>query len=53
MRTELGELQVLDAHAHFFSQPFFLQFVRALQGDLLEIITYRPRPSRAETCSPG
>jgi hypothetical protein len=34
MKTALGELQVLDAHAHFFSQPFFLQFVRALQGDL-------------------
>jgi predicted TIM-barrel fold metal-dependent hydrolase len=32
MKTEWGEVTVLDAHAHFFSQPFFMQFVQALQG---------------------
>lgn len=34
MNTEWGEMPVLDAHAHFFSQPFFLQFVQALRGTL-------------------
>jgi predicted TIM-barrel fold metal-dependent hydrolase len=34
MRTDLGEMRVLDAHAHFFSRPFFLQFVRALEAQL-------------------
>jgi len=34
MRTEFGDLQVLDAHAHFFSQPFYMQFVRVLQEGL-------------------
>jgi predicted TIM-barrel fold metal-dependent hydrolase len=34
MKTELGEMQVLDAHAHFFSQPFFHQFVQALGNEL-------------------
>ncbi len=30
MNTELGEMAVLDAHAHLFSQPFFMQLVEAL-----------------------
>jgi predicted TIM-barrel fold metal-dependent hydrolase len=34
MKTEWGEVSVLDAHAHFFSQPFFMQFVQALGGTL-------------------
>jgi predicted TIM-barrel fold metal-dependent hydrolase len=34
MNTEWGEVQVLDAHAHLFSQPFFMQFVQALRGTL-------------------
>jgi hypothetical protein len=34
MNTEWGEVQVLDAHANFVSQPFFMQFVQALRGTL-------------------
>jgi uncharacterized protein len=34
MKTELGEMRVMDAHAHFFSYPFFLQFVEALRQQL-------------------
>jgi uncharacterized protein len=34
MNTEWGEVPVLDAHAHFFSQPFFMQFVQALRATL-------------------
>ena len=34
MKTELGEMRVIDAHAHFFSQPFFHQFVEALGKEL-------------------
>jgi predicted TIM-barrel fold metal-dependent hydrolase len=34
MNTKWGEVQVLDAHAHFFSQPFFMQFVQALRATL-------------------
>jgi uncharacterized protein len=34
MQTEFGELRVLDAHAHFFSHPFFMQFVDALRQEL-------------------
>jgi predicted TIM-barrel fold metal-dependent hydrolase len=30
MNTAWGELPVLDTHAHFFSKPFFMQFVQAL-----------------------
>jgi hypothetical protein len=34
MKTELGEMRVIDAHAHFFTQPFFQQFVEALRKEL-------------------
>ena len=34
MNTELGEMRVMDAHAHFFSHPFFMQFVEALRQEL-------------------
>ncbi len=34
MKTELGEMRVMDAHAHFFSYPFFMQFVEALRPAL-------------------
>ncbi len=34
MKTELGEVGVLDAHAHFFSHRFFMQFVEALRQTL-------------------
>jgi predicted TIM-barrel fold metal-dependent hydrolase len=34
MRTELGEMRVIDAHAHFFSHPFYMQFVEALKQEL-------------------
>jgi hypothetical protein len=34
MKTDLGEMRVMDAHAHFFSYPFFLQFVDALRQQL-------------------
>ncbi len=34
MKTELGEMRVIDAHAHFFSHPFFMQFVEALRREL-------------------
>lgn len=34
MNTEWGDVQVLDAHAHFFSRPFFMQFLPALQATL-------------------
>src|SRR5574337_612787 len=33
MKTELGEMRVIDAHAHFFSQPFFRQFVEPLKEE--------------------
>lgn len=41
MKTELGEMRVIDAHAHFFSQPFFLQFVEPLKKDLPSDDPYR------------
>jgi predicted TIM-barrel fold metal-dependent hydrolase len=41
MKTKLGELRVLDAHAHFFSRPFFLQFVEALRTNLPTDDPYR------------
>jgi predicted TIM-barrel fold metal-dependent hydrolase len=41
MKTELGELRVVDAHAHFFSRPFFLQFVEALRTNLPTDDPYR------------
>jgi len=41
MRTELGEMRVVDAHAHFFSHPFFMQFVEALRQDLGRDDPYR------------
>lgn len=34
MKTEFGEMRVIDGHAHFFSQPFFVQFVEALRKEL-------------------
>jgi predicted TIM-barrel fold metal-dependent hydrolase len=34
MRTDLGELRVLDAHAHFFSFRFFQTLVDALRDQL-------------------
>src|SRR5574342_667368 len=34
MQTAFGEMRVLDAHAHFFSHPFFSQFVEALRREL-------------------
>ena len=41
MKTELGEMRVIDAHAHFFSYPFFMQFVEALKQDLPREDPYR------------
>jgi predicted TIM-barrel fold metal-dependent hydrolase len=41
MKTELGEMRVIDAHAHFFSQPFFMQFVEALKKELPSDDPYR------------
>ena len=41
MKTELGEMRVLDAHAHFFSRPFFMQFVEALGKKLPSDDPYR------------
>lgn len=41
MKTELGEMRVLDAHAHFFSQPFFMQSVEALKKELPTDDPYR------------
>ncbi|MBI2562426.1 MAG: amidohydrolase family protein [candidate division NC10 bacterium] len=41
MRTELGEMRVIDAHAHFFSYPFFMQFVEALRQGLPRDDPYR------------
>jgi predicted TIM-barrel fold metal-dependent hydrolase len=41
MKTELGEIRVIDAHAHFFSQPFFMQFVEALRKKLPSDEPYR------------
>jgi uncharacterized protein len=34
VNTVFGEARVMDAHAHFFSYPFFMQFVEALRQDL-------------------
>lgn len=34
MNTVFGEARVMDAHAHFFSYPFFMQFVEALRQEL-------------------
>src|SRR5574341_599092 len=34
MKTAFGEMRVMDAHAHFFSCPFFMQFVDALRQEL-------------------
>ena len=41
MRTELVEMRVIDAHAHFFSYPFFMQFVEALRPGLPRDDPYR------------
>ncbi|MBI4573141.1 MAG: amidohydrolase family protein [candidate division NC10 bacterium] len=41
MKTELGEMRVIDAHAHFFSYPFIMQFVEALRPDLPKDDPYR------------
>jgi hypothetical protein len=41
MKTELGEMRVIDAHAHFFSHPFFMQFVEVLKKDLPRDDPYR------------
>jgi len=41
MRTELGEMRVIDAHTHFFSHPFFMQFVEAIKQDLSRDDPYR------------
>jgi predicted TIM-barrel fold metal-dependent hydrolase len=41
MKTELGETRVIDAHAHFFSQPFFMQFVDPLRKELSSDDPYR------------
>ncbi len=41
MKTELGEMRVIDAHAHFFSQPFFMQFVETLRKELPSGDPYR------------
>ena len=41
MKTDLGEMRVIDAHAHFFSQPFFRQFVEALRKELSGDDPYR------------
>lgn len=41
MRTELGDMRVIDAHAHFFSRPFFMQFVEALGDELPSDDPYR------------
>ena len=46
MKTELGEMRVIDAHAHFFSQPFFLQFVQALKKELPSEDPYRELANR-------
>lgn len=46
MKTELGEMRVIDAHAHFFSQPFFMQFVQALRPELPSDDPYRALAGR-------
>ncbi len=34
MKSDWGDVRVLDAHAHFFSHRFFMQFVDALRAEL-------------------
>ncbi len=34
MKTDLGDVRVLDAHAHFFSHHFFMQFVEPLRQEM-------------------
>ncbi len=46
MQTELGEMRVVDAHAHFFSHPFFMQFVEALRQTLSGDDPYRALAQR-------